>query len=102
MVTDSEVERRTKDLHEDYRKRFLTNILPSLPTLPNGMKLMGVNEQSPLIDSGEIFKLRVFRPDRPYKTSEVFDDGCALRYINYSRLVNDDIMVSKECLEGLT
>ena len=86
--------------HDNYSKNFLNKILPELPTLPNGMKLLGVNEQSPLIDSGELFKMRVFRPDKPISTSEVFDDGCAIRYTNYSKLVNDVLIISKFKIES--
>ena len=98
--SDSEIEVKLVEVHENYRNEFLNKILPKLPKLPNGMKLLGVNEQSPLVDSGELFKMRVFRPDEPIETSEIFDDGCAIRYTNYSKLINDVLIISKFKIES--
>ena len=80
-------------------KVFLEDVLPKLPTLANGMRLLGVNEYSQLIDCNEVFKLRVFRPDFPIETSDVFEDNCSIRLTNHSRLITDDLQVAKFKLE---
>ena len=96
---DSEVEFK-KRVDSAFNRKFHEDILPRLPVLPNGMRLLGVNEHSPLIDSGELYKMRVFRPDHPFKTSEVFEDGCVLRYVNISRLITDEMLITKFKIES--
>ena len=90
---------KVKDVFEKNGRKFNNEILPKLPKLPNGMTLLGINEQSPLIDCNEIYKLRVFRPDTPLAYSEVFEDNCTIRFTNLSRLLNDDLSISKFKLE---
>ena len=90
---------KVKDVFERNGRKFNKEILPKLPKLPNGMILLGINEQSPLIDCDEIYKLRVYRPDTPLAHSEVFDDSCTIRFTNLSRLLNDDLSITKFKLE---
>ena len=98
--TDSvEFNLKVKDVFERNGRKFNNEILPKLPKLPNGMTLLGINEQSPLIDCGEIYKLRVYRPDTPLVHSEVFEDNCTIRFTNLSRLLNDDLTITKFKLE---
>ena len=98
-IPDDEFEKRVKDVFEKYGRKFNNEILPKLPKLPNGMTLLGINEQSPLVDCNEIYKLRVFRPDAPLMYSEVFEDNCTIRFTNLSRLLNDDFSITKFKLE---
>ena len=70
--------------------------------LANGMILLGCNEQSPLASHGDLFKMRLFRPDFPINTSEVFEDGCVMRFTNVARLMSDDAIVIKFKLEAAT
>ena len=99
---DFDYETRARKEYEKNGTPYLTEVLPKLPKLRNGMKILGVCEQSPLVDSGEVFKLRMFRPDKPIKTSEVFDDGAAIRFTNLSRLISDDFIISKFKVELAT
>ena len=100
---EEESEDSNDDAFTDNKKQagkvFLEEVLPKLPTLANGMRLLGVNEYSELIDSNEVFKLRVFRPDYPIETSDVFEDNCSIRLTNHSRLITDDLQVAKFKLE---
>ena len=66
------------------------------------MKILGVCEQSPLVDSGEVFKIRMFRPDKPIRTSEVFEDGASIRFTNLARLISDDFIIAKFKVELAT
>ena len=77
----------------------MSEVLPKLPKLRNGMRLMGVHEQSPLLGSGELFKIRIHRPDKPLIHSEVHEDGTRLRFTNLSKMVCDDFIISKFKLE---
>ena len=74
---------------------FVNDVLPKLPLLRNGMRLMGCQEPILLGDNGELFKLKAFRPDQPLATSEIFEDGAMMRFTNLSKLVNDDFIISK-------
>ena len=99
---DFDYQARARKEYEKNGTPFLTEVLPKLPKLRNGMKILGVCERSPLVDSGEVFKLRMFRPDKPVRTSEVFDDGATIRFTNLSRLVSDDFIISKFKVELAT
>ena len=99
---DFDYETRARKEYEKNGTPFLTEVLPKLPKLRNGMKILGVWEQSPLVDSGEVFKLRIFRPDKPIQTSEVFDDGATIRFTNLARLISDDFTISKFKVELAT
>ena len=101
-LTNEEFKRRAKDVFTKFGNGFCKDILPKLPVLPNGMHLLGVDEQSPLIDCGELYKIRAFRPDTPLRQSEVFEDNCTIRYTNLSRLINDDLTISKFKVELAT
>ena len=99
---DFDYEARAK---EDYIKKgepYMAEILPKLPKLRNGMVIMGVHEQSPLVSCGELFKCRIFRPDKPLRTSEVFEDGTTIRFTNLSRLMSDDFTVTRFKIEMAT
>ena len=93
LVNESEGEKK-KELYSD--------VLPKLPKLRNGMVVLGVHERSPLIDCGELFKCRIFRPDKPLRTSEVFEDGTAVRFTNLSRLLSDDFAITRFKIEMAT
>ena len=80
----------------------MSEVLAKLPKQRNGMRLLGVNEQSPLVECGELFKLRMFRPDKPIITSEIFEDGTRARFTNLSRLTGDDFAISKFKIELVT
>ena len=100
ISSEIEFRKRVDDAYDISGKKFHEDILPRLPILPNGMRLLGVNEHSPLIESGELYKMRVFRPDYPFKTSEVFEDDCILRYVNISRLITDEMLITKFKVES--
>ena len=99
---DLDFEVRAKNVFEKYGHAFLKDVLPRLPKLPNGMILLGCNEQSPLASHGDLFKMRMFRPDLPISTSEVYEDGTVLRFTNVARLMTDDAIVIKFKLEAAT
>lgn len=99
---DLDFEVRAKNVFEKYGHAFLKDVLPQLPKLPNGMVLLGCNEQSPLASHGDLFKMRMFRPDLPINTSEVYEDGTVLRFTNVARLMTDDAIVIKFKLEAAT
>ena len=94
-------QKRVKDVFEKNSggRGFVNDILPKLPKLANGMRLLGINEMSPLIDCKEVFKLRVFQPDQPYETSEILEDDCTLRLTNLARLMTDENQLAKYKLE---
>lgn len=94
----TEMERKAGNMEN----RFLSDVLPRLPKTRNGMRIMGVNEQSPLIDCGELYKLRIFRPDKPLATSEIFEDGTRVRFTNLSKIGSDDFTISKFKIEAVT
>ena len=99
---DLDFEARAENVFKKYGHAFLKDVLPRLPKLANGMILLGCNEQSPLASHGDLFKMRLFRPDYPINTSEVFEDGCILRFTNVARLLSDDAIVIKFKLEAAT
>ena len=99
---DFDYEARAKEIFEKKGRPFMQEILPKLPKQRNGMRLLGVHEQSPLVGCGELYKLRVFRPDRPLATSEIFEDGTRIRFTNLSRLMSDDFAISKFKIEMVT
>ena len=99
---DSDFQIRAKNVFRKYGIAFIQDVLPKLPTMPNEMILLGCNERSPLHECGELFKMRVFRPDRPTKYSEIFEDGSVMRFTNIARLLNEDMMVFKFKLEAAT
>ena len=99
--SDKGFQERIKDVFEKNSggRGFVNDILPKLPKLANGMILMGTNEYSPLIICEEVFKLRVFQPDRPIETSEILEDDCTIRLTNQARLITDDLQLAKFKLE---
>ena len=101
-IDDFDYEAKAREIFEKKGRPFMTEILPKLPKTRNGMRLLGVNEQSPLLECGELFKMRVFRPDRPIITSEIFEDGTRARFTNLSRLTGDDFAISKFKIELVT
>ena len=100
--TDFDYEAAAREAFEKFGKPFMSEVLPKLPKLRNGMRLLGVNERSPLLNSGELFKMRLFRPERPLATSELFEDGTRMRLTNLSRMMNDDFVISKFKIEAVT
>ena len=96
---DFDYEKRAKEIFEKKGRPFMSEVLPKLPKQRNGMRLMGVHEQSPLLGSGELFKIRIHRPDKPLIHSEVHEDGTRLRFTNLSRMVCEDFIISKFKME---
>ena len=96
---DFDYEKRAKEIFEKRGRPFMSEVLPKLPKQRNGMRLLGVHEQSPLLRSGELFKIRIHRPDKPLIHSEVHEDGTRLRFTNLSRMVCDDFIISKFKME---
>ena len=92
-------EKRAKEMFDKKGRPFMREVLPKLPKQRNGMRLMGVHEQSPLLGSGELFKIRIHRPDKPLIHSEVHEDGTRLRFTNLSRMVCEDFIISKFKME---
>ena len=92
---------RVKDVFEKSSggRGFINDVLPKLPKLANGMRLLGCNEHSQLIDCGEIFKMRAFLPHQPLQTSETWEDNCTIRLTNNSRLISDEHQIAKVKLE---
>ena len=95
-------EKTMKEIAEKSGKMFMSEVLPKVPKLRNGMRLLGVHEQSPLLNTGELYKFRIFRPDRPLATSEIFEDGSRVRFTNLSRMVNDDFVIVKFKFEAVS
>ena len=79
-----------------FNRKFIMEVLPKLPRLPNGMVLLAAHEQSPLINCGEIYKMRLCRPDIPLSYSELFDDCCTVRFTNNARLISDECQIIKD------
>ena len=99
--TTSHIEQEASKGCEKKREKY-SDVLPKLPKLRSGMVVLGVHERSPLIDCGELFKCRIFRPDKPLRTSEVFEDGTAVRFTNLSRLMSDDFAITRFKIELAT
>ena len=98
---DFDYEERARKIFEEKGKPFMSEVLPKLPKQRNGMRLLGVHEQSPVLGSGELFKIRMYRPDKPLVHSEVYEDGSRLRFTNLSRLVCEDFIISKFKMEAV-
>ena len=77
----------------------LAELLPKLPSMANGMVLMGVPELNPLHKSGEVYKMRIARPDFPLGYSEAWDDRTTLRMTNFSKLVSEEVQMSSFRIE---
>ena len=88
-------ENAAREAFDKSGRKFMSEVLPKLPKLRNGMRLLCVHEQSPLVNTGELYKARIFRPDRPLTASEIFEDGSRVRFTNLSRMVNDDFVVAR-------
>ena len=103
VIDDSEMSNDySKDMKE-YLKvlgaKEMLELLPKLPTTANGMKLLGVPELNPLHRSGEVYKLRLCRPDFPIGFSETWDDRTTLRMTNYAKLVSEDVQMTNFRIE---
>ena len=77
----------------------LAELLPKLPSMANGMVLLGVPELNPLHRSGEVYKMRIARPDFPLGYSEAWDDRTTLRMTNFSKLVSEEVQMSSFRIE---
>ena len=62
--------------------------------MSNGIKLMGVSENNPLVRSGEVYKLRYVRPDKPIGHSEIWEDSTTIRLTIFGKLVSDELMLT--------
>ena len=71
--------------------KFIHEILPKVPTMANGMKILGAAETSPLTKTGEVYKLRIAHPNRPIGMSEVWDDRTTLRMTTFAKLISDEL-----------
>ena len=76
------------------KSKFLYEVLPKLPVMSNGIKLLGVAETNPLIKSEDVYKLRYVRPDRPIGHSELWEDCTTLRLIVFGKLISDDTLLT--------
>ena len=74
--------------------KFLSDVLPKLPEMANGIKLLGVAETNPLIKSEEIYKLRYVRPDKPIGHSEIWEDSTTLRLTVFGKLISDELQLT--------
>ena len=86
---DSEV-----DLSRLPKSKFLYEFLPKLPVMANGIKLLGVAETNPLLDCGEVYKIRYARPDKPIGHSELFEDCTTIRLTVFGKLISDDLQMT--------
>ena len=82
------------DLNSLPTSKFLTDVLPKLPTMSNGIKLLGVAETNPLIRCEDVYKLRYLRPDRPIGSSEIWEDRTTLRMTVFGKLVSDELQMT--------
>lgn len=98
---DFDYEKKAREIFEKKGRPFMSEVLSKLPKQRNGMRLLGVHEQSPLLGSGELFKIRIYRPDKPLIHSEVHEDGTRLRFTNLSKMVCEDFMISKFKMEAV-
>ena len=99
---DFDYNERARKILEEKGIPFASEVLPKLPKNRNGMFLLGVNEQSPLAGCGELYKMRIFRPERPLASSEIYEDGTCIRFTNISRLCSDDFAILKFKIELAT
>ena len=86
---DSEI-----DISRLPKSKFLYEFLPKLPVMSNGIKLLGVAETNPLLDCGEVYKIRYARPDRPIGHSELFEDCTTIRLTVFGKLISDDLQMT--------
>ena len=98
VIEDTDV---ADDYSEDMKKYLQTmglkkmiELLPKVPSLASGMKLLGVPELNPLHKSGEVYKLRLCRPDFPIGFSEAWDDRTTLRMTNFAKLISEDVQMT--------
>ena len=76
------------------KSKFLSDILPKLPSMSNGIKLLGVAETNPLIKTEEVYKLRYVRPDKPIGHSEIWEDSTTLRLTVFGKLISDELQLT--------
>ena len=76
------------------KSKFLSDILPKLPVMSNGIKLLGVSENNPLIKTEEIYKMRFVRPDKPIGHSEIWEDSTTLRLTVFGKLISDEVQLT--------
>ena len=91
--SESKDESYTIDLDSLPPSTFLTDVLPKLPTMSNGIKLLGVAETNPLIQCEDVYKLRYVRPDRPIGSSEIWEDRTTLRMSVFGKLASDELQL---------
>ena len=103
VIDESEMSNDYSNEMKEYLKvlgaKEMLELLPKLPTTANGMKLLGVPELNPLYKSGEVYKLRLCRPDFPIGFSETWDDRTTLRMTNYAKLVSEDVQMTNFRIE---
>ena len=73
--------------------KFLHEVLPKVPSMANGMKILGVPEISTLTKTGEVYKMRIAHPNRPIGMSEVWDDRMTLRMTTFAKLISDELQL---------
>ena len=76
------------------KSEFLSDVLPKLPEMANGIKLLGVAETNPLIRCEDVYKLRYVRPDKPIGHSEIWEDCTTLRLTIFGKLVSDELQLT--------
>ena len=76
------------------KSNFLSDVLPRLPEMSNGIKLLGVAETNPLVRCEDVYKLRYVRPDKPIGHSEIWEDCTTLRLTIFGKLVSDELQLT--------
>ena len=82
------------DLSRLPKSKFLYEFLPKLPVMSNGIKLLGVAETNPLLQCGEVYKIRYARPDKPIGHSELFEDCTTIRLTVFGKLISDELQMT--------
>lgn len=82
------------DLSRLPKSKFLYEVLPKLPSMSNGIKLLGVAETNPLIQCEDVYKIRYARPDKPIGHSELWEDCTTLRLTVFGKLISDDLQLT--------
>ena len=91
---DSQIDDSQIDLSRLPKSKFLYEVLPKLPVMANGIKLLGVAETNPLIQCEDVYKIRYARPDKPIGHSELWEDRTTLRLVVFGKLVSDDLQLT--------
>ena len=98
IIDDSDLDEKVNEIG----RKFATEVLPRVHTMANGMKLLGVEDTDPFAKQGDVYKLRIARPDMPIGYSEVWEDRTTIRLNSFSKLVSEETMVTNFRVELAT